>query len=333
MGVPGDWSRIESLLINSFGKIQFARILVWFHVARRRILTGRWHPLPALAAIGERGSGKSLFQSMVTLGLGNRVSKPAMFLAGRTDFNEDLFAGEHLMFEDESGRADQASRRHLGESIKTLLFCRTVQCHGKRKKGFVLSPFWALTFSLNDAPEHLMVLPPIDESLMDKILILKAVKRPRPIPPGMTETDWLTTVLIEEMPAFIHFIDRFDIWDPQLAFARDDRTLVGCWQHPDIMTLISDLTPEASLLAFIDDVLFAEEGQMHPVTGWMGSAERLSRQLRESKYGREIEKLLSWPAACGVYLGRLASQKPERVEMKRTHSSRDWIIRPPNVTF
>jgi hypothetical protein len=87
--------------------------------------------------------------------------------------------------------------------------------------------------------------------------------------------------------------------------------------------------PEDSLLAFIDDVLFAED----PVTTWVGSAKLLSRQLRGSKHRREVAKLLSWPDACGTYLGRLARQKPERVKRKRTNANRDWIIRPPNVTF
>lgn len=328
MGAPGEWKRMEGILLNAYGPKQFIRLIIWLHVHRRRILTQRWHPTPALATIGERGAGKSLLQGIVTLTLGGRVAKPALFLSGRTDFNEDLFAGEHLMFEDESGRADQASRRHLGESIKTLLFCRTVQCHGKRKKGFVLSPYWAMTFSLNNEPEHLMVLPPIDESLKDKILIIKAEKKPRPVPPGMTETDWLTMVLEQEIRAFIWFVDHFNIDLPELAWARDPRTIVGCWQHPEIMGLISDLTPEVQLLAFIDDVLFAEENLQPLPVGWKGTAERLSRTLRESKYSREVEKLLSWPAACGVYLGRLARQKPERVSQERKMNSRDWIIRP-----
>jgi hypothetical protein len=37
-----------------------------------------------------------------------------------------------------------------------------------------LKPFWRLSITLNDEPENLLILPPLDESLGDKIMLLRA---------------------------------------------------------------------------------------------------------------------------------------------------------------
>jgi hypothetical protein len=49
--------------------------------------------------------------------------------------------------------------------------------HAKHREALTLDPIWRMTISLNEEPESLQVLPPLDESLEDKIIILRATKR------------------------------------------------------------------------------------------------------------------------------------------------------------
>ncbi len=323
--VPGDWGQLEAVLRQMFGSgDQWDRFILWAHFARKRLLTRSWTPFPALGLIGPPGSGKSLLQGLITLALGGRSAKPAQFMQGQTNFNGDLFSGEHLVFEDESARADHGARRSFGEKIKELLFCKGVQCHGKNRPGIVLEPIWALSMSLNDEPEHLEVLPQIDESLADKILLLKIEKHPREVPAGETETEWLTSVLLKEAPAFAAYLDSIDVGQyPQSLL--HPRTGVAGWQHPEILNAITSRSPEAKLLSLVDEVIFPESDPLP----WTGTAEDLSRRLRESAYRAEVNAILRHSNSCGTYLGRLERSSNGRVASARTAESRRWKIHPP----
>ena len=62
--------------------------------------------------------------------------------------------------------------------------------HAKNRQAMTLKPFWRVSISCNDEPESLMILPPIDESLSDKVIIFQAKKKPMPMP---TQTDEIRT--------------------------------------------------------------------------------------------------------------------------------------------
>ena len=329
-GGGGDFPILEKLLLNGLGEWQYTILMMSCHLARRRILTQHWHPLPALALVGARNSGKSFTQRIITLLLGGRAEKPHLFMTGGTPFNGHLFGSEHLMLEDETGKTDAISRRHLGEAIKTMLFARTVSCHSKGRPAISLEPYWFLTLSINSDPEHLLALPPVDASLKDKLTILKFDHVDRNVPEGRDETEWLESVLAVEMPALIATLDAMqpNKLHPSL---RDSRTILKAWQHPEIMEQVSALAPEAQFLAILNDVLFVE-GRDHgaPTTPqpWSGTAEALTRKLRDSSYGRQVDKLLSWPTACGVYLSRGMREHPDRIQQSRDMKKRFWTIGP-----
>ena len=60
--------------------------------------------------------------------------------------------------------------------------------------------------SVNDEPENLMVLPPIDDSIEDKLIILRASKSPMPMPTATLEQRKAFWETLEErtagVPAF-----------------------------------------------------------------------------------------------------------------------------------
>ena len=329
-GGGGDFPVLEGLLLNGLGEMQYTHLMMMCHLARRRILTQHWHPLPALALVGARNSGKSFTQRIVTLLLGGRAEKPHLFMSGGTPFNGQLFGSEHLMLEDETGKTDAMSRRHLGEAIKAMLFARTVSCHPKGRPAISLEPYWFMTLSINSDPEHLLVLPPIDASLKDKLTILRFEHAARNVPKNQDETEWLESVLAVEMPALIAGVDALepDKLHPSL---RDSRTVLKAWQHPEVLAQVSELTPEAQFLAILEDVLFIEGTTYGAPTipqPWSGTAEALHRKLRDSSYGRQIDKLLSWPTACGVYLSRAMQEHPQRFKQSRDNKKRLWTIYP-----
>ena len=154
-------------------------------------------------------------------------------MMGHTQFNSHMFGAEHLMLEDEAESVDIRSRRHSAANIKTILTGRDQNCHAKHREALILNPLWRMSLShINDDPERLQVLPPLDIDVRDKIIVLKVIKSRMPMPTGSPWADgrfWAQ--LVSELPAFIHHLEQWQVPD---ALA-DDRYGIKACQHPEIV--------------------------------------------------------------------------------------------------
>jgi hypothetical protein len=294
----------------------------WLAWGYRALRTGQVYPGQALAVAGPRECGKSLLQQVVTVVLGGRSAKPYQYMIGATPFNSDLFRAEHLMIEDECASTDRRARRAFGAQLKQV--CANVQqrCHPKGREPIMLEPFWRLTITLNDEAENLMILPPLDDSIEDKIIILLAHRRPMPMPcSSPTEKDAFWSAIMAEIPALCRYLLDYQV-PPDLASTRYG---VREYHHPAILNELYGMSPEFQLLQMVDAVLFPE-----PRAPWQGSAEELAQILKasDSPVRHEAVELLHWPSACGTYLARLAKKHPDRFEYRRLGSEgrRTWKL-------
>lgn len=306
----GDWGTIKDL-ISQLLKDQAEHLYGWLKSGLRALHAGPpWRPGQALAIAGPSGCGKSLLQGLFTELFGNRVAKPFRYLCGETSFNGELLAAEHLAIEDEAASVDLRTRRHFGSQLKGLIANQVISFHPKGGQAMSLTPFWRVSITLNDEPENLMVLPPLDESLKDKITLLQAF--PTNLPFGMdnlTERAQYRDKLTAELPAFLHFLHGWKI--PQRL--QDKRYGVKAYQNKDLVQELEQLQPEFRLLELIDSLhIWTIEG-----APWEGTARELERQLRSKDTLHEVERLLSFNTAAGTYLGRLAKHMPNRVGKKR----------------
>ncbi|MDD2709722.1 MAG: hypothetical protein PHV34_17175 [Verrucomicrobiae bacterium] len=336
----GDWSVIrqfiEGLLVGE-NVDQRPYFFGWLKVGYETRRAGRRRPGQALTIAGPHNCGKSFAQNeILTPTFGGRSARPYQFMTGGTTFNSDIFAAEHLMVEDEAASAEHRARRHFGAMIKSITATDESRCHPKFGKPVMLTPFWRLSITVNDEPENLMVLPILDESLKDKMIILKAFYRPMPMP---TNTDEERNAFIakirEELPCFLHFLCTWSIPED----LRSARYGITHYHHPDILAAIADLAPEDQLLGIIDNSIFRllsidPEGFIHEehFCPWEGTSGSLEEKLTSAEYNfqQKVRKLLSFNTACGVYLGRLAKKYPERVSERRIHGQRIWKIMPPS---
>lgn len=297
----------------------------WLQNALCCLHAGTRKPGQVLVLAGPAECGKSLLQTIITWLLG-RECKPYAYMTGSTDFNSELFAAEHLRLDDEQASTEMRARRAFGARVKELLFGHAQRMHGKHRDALTLDPLWRMTVSLNEEPESLQVLPPLDESLEDKFIILRASKKPMPMPTGTTEqTAAFATTLRAELPAFVHWLIN-DFVIPETL--RNERCGIRHWHHPELLTAIRELSPQARLLSLIDKELFHARNTK---PFWEGTADELEHELTGSQSGvrNEVAKLLSWNNACGTYLGRLAKDTPERIQPARTATARRWTIHPP----
>lgn len=327
--VVGACPSIEQLIFDLFDDPdhpeldQIPYVLGWLKVAYESLLHKQLRPGQALAIAGPRDCGKSLLQALITEVLGGRSAKPYRYMSGATEFNGDLFGAEHLMIEDEVAFTDIRARRHFGARIKDFTVNATQSCHGKNRPALSLKPFWRLSITLNDEPENLLILPPIDDSLEDKIILLKAKKAGLPADIGTAEGRvryW--SQLMRELPMFLDALVQF----PIPAALQSGRFGVKHFQHPTLIAALSEMSPEMRLMGLIDAALTEQEH----VGQWTGTATELEQLLSESKVGFEARRLLDWSNATGTYLGRLARKLPNRVQAQRTNSARQWTVYPSN---
>jgi hypothetical protein len=308
----------------------------WIKNAMEPFRGRQWKASQLLAMAGPAGSGKSLTQNLLTAMFGGRNSKPYQFMMGHTQFNSHLFGAEHLMLEDESESVDIRSRRHFAANIKTLLTGRDQNCHGKHREALILHPIWRMSLSLNDDPERLQVLPPLDNDVRDKIIVVKVLRCRMPMPTGTSASDeafWKK--LVSELPAFLHYLEGWQVPDECM----DGRYGIAAYQHPDIVQKLEQTTPELRLLELIDRQLFSRHDQISLAEReeWEGSAMDLEGRLTNphSSVLFEARKLFTWQNSCGTYLGRLADSQNEHIAgriVSRKHNGQAiWTIQPPRL--
>jgi len=328
----GSFPTISQLLDYMFGKEQLPYVLGWFNVACWALHNRDRRPGQAIALAGSRDSFKSFFQThLVTPLLGGRMARPYQYMAGATRFNGDLLGAEHLQIEDDNAHTDIASRRLFGEALKQQTVNEEGRFEPKHKQAVVAAPFHRVTISLNDDPDCLMILPPMDSHLADKIMLFKVGNGARPNFDTYSSESRVAFAhrIKSELPAFLHYVmHEFRI--PEAL--KDDRFGVRAWHHPEIVRALEEATPEHYLLELIDSV----PSQFFTTTGkkeWTGKAMEMAAILKEKKCSvhEEAAKLLSSHKQPVSYLKKLAEHRTDRVAVKYdTHLKQNvFTIKPP----
>lgn len=304
---------IEKFLLELLGPEQLVPFLCWLKIARATLVAGDFRPGQLVVLAGPSNCGKSLCQALITEILGGRSAKPYRYMIGETSFNGDLAAAEHLMIEDESASTDIRARRKFGASIKDFTVCDEMSVHAKGRQAITLRTFKRLSLSVNDEAENLMILPPMDASLTDKIMLFKCNRAN--LQSDDRKENW--RLLVADLPAFLDSL--FTMRVPKAMVC--PRFGIVAYHNPEILEMIDAIAPEIRLLNLIDEVLKESD---YP---WKGSAEELEKRLRSSAFGFAVEKLLYFSSATGTYLSRLAFRFPARFEARKNKGRTTWIIR------
>ncbi len=329
--VPGDHRIVGTFLYNLLGNEQLTYLHGWLKVSIETQRNQSLRPGQALVLTGEKDCGKSLLQKLITLLLGGRMAKPYLYMSGQTPFNGNLFRAEHLSIEDEQPFTDIRSRRNFGTKIKEITAIDDQNCHFKFRNGLTLPVFWRLTISLNDETENLLMLPPLDDSLEDKLTIFKVQKHPMPMPTATDEErKKFYDTLVSELPAYVDFLLNDWTIPPHLV---SQRYGITHYHNPKILERLGELAPETRLLQLIDAEIFKPNAPIPRTAPWEGSGLELENALRTypSVVHAQAKELFTWPGACGTYLGRLQKSHPKRIFYKRTkREGRRWIVNPPS---
>lgn len=330
-------SFIQELLGN-----QAERFCYWLAIGLRSLRREDFRPGQMVALCGPAGCGKSLLQSWTTEIFGGRSADPYRYMAGLTQFNKDLAGAEHLAMEDPPTTTDIRTRRQFGAMLKALTVNRNFSIHQKGKDALDLPVWHRLTLSVNNETENIAILPPMDDSIQDKVFLFLCAPVVNAFNPFRGK-EGTPNLLGEEFQGEGE-LDRKATWEAVLKETpivrawllkefnsvpkneRHDRFGIRAWHHPELLAQLSSLAPEMRMLNVIDMAFFSDDP---PHTKWEGKTIELEQKLHGSKYGYEADKLFRFHNACGTYMGRLARSCPERISQRKLHGYTLWTINPP----
>lgn len=305
----GRWGTLRDFLGQLLGD-QARYFCAWVKVAVASLRRGTppWAPGQLLAVAGPPGAGKSTLQSLITPLLGGRVSSPWDYLAGKTNFNSHIYAAEHGLIGDVNPEISPRARRAFGASIKKLVAEPVHDVHGKGRPAITLTPFLRISLTLNDEPNSLHVLPPLDSDVAGKILLLRSEavdfeKLTRKF------RDWHAyyAQLVKELPAFLFYLRRWAI----PATIADQRYGVVSFKDVDLVERVQAISQEENFLETLDVYLFDELGG----DNWQGSASALLQKLSANMKPTLLAQVCRDAAHAGIILTVLSKTHPERVTM------------------
>lgn len=308
---PGVWPTLQAVFESTLKTETAGReneqidcFYSWLANGYKAVNTSSPSPAQVMVVAGPAEAGKSLIQQIITSILGGRSGSPYQSMSAQTQFNKDLFGAEHMVIEDEHESTNIADRQSFGASIKSFAVNHEHRLHAKGKDAINLTPVWRVSVSLNDTPDRLKVLPPLESDIKDKLILLQAYRRGMPMPTGtLEEKTAFWNKLVEEMPAFIDYLMKRPADAPGTNRSRYG---VVSYHNPDLLAKIDCGTPEYQLLELIDTRYFHyEKGEL------VGNAQQIMDKLKGScLIERELMALVKNSETMGKYLSRLA-EKPE----------------------
>ena len=334
--VKGEFPIIKSILLGLLGEEQLEYFNGWMKWGLENLIKAyqgkESRPGQFVCLVGPRGCGKNLLQErIITAVFGGRVAKPTAFFNEKTIFNADLAGAEHWLLADEVPARDIDSRRAFGNYMKGVASNAEVRAEVKFFTPVVLRPFRRGTVSLNNEDENIRTLPPLDESIEEKLMLFSCSFVNLPLPSG----EKIETAIANELPAYAYYLQYEHEIRSEL---RDERFGVIVYHHPGVLEALSDTTPERQLLQVIDRYSDYIPYKQMPDGAWVWKG-KLATDTQEALEAIAEDKshsarmrlgaLLKHPNSCGTYLSRLAKQLPGRVTKRRPDNAYVYDIVAP----
>lgn len=312
------WNRFTLELL---GKEQQSILFDWLAVGFQTFVSIDFRPGQMLGLAGPPRCGKSLLIDCIVELFGGSSASPYDYMIGQTGFNSDLAKVPLLVIDDQPARIDIRSRREFGARMKEMTVLPNFRVHAKGREAFSIPTFRRLILAVNDEPENLSMLPPLDGSILEKLILLRCQMSDVGCDRKKT---W--SALLAELSGIRWMIANRPVKPV------DPRFVVAAYADQDLLDALNQLSPEHTLLELIDEVLFGADTprDQEGFLSFRGTSDQVEKKLLESSLAFKASKLFHYSSACGTFLGRLAKRYPARFQSSKVRGSRRWTISPPS---
>lgn len=276
----GEWGERFPWLAKFLGELyhptsQLQHLLAWW----KRFYEGGLNRKPelgqAIFTVGPVGCGKTLLQcNIIAKSVGGHIDS-SDFIVDGNDFS-GAFVKKPLMSIDDSSPASD-TRRHSKYSsrLKKIVANPHQYFNEKYQSAGQITWLGRVMVSLNDDPESLRMLPDLQQSLLDKIMILR-VQSPSFTFPRMHETE---RIINEELPHLLRWL--LD-WEPPIEVVGESRFGVASYHHPSLHRQALESSNNYSFIEilsmFLDD--YALSDRSGDEKAWRGTAADLLSQMK-----------------------------------------------------
>lgn len=335
-------------------ELQIAVFLGWLRQAmldlrndgKRR---GKFTPAQMLHLIGAPNSGKTLILNLIIKNcLGGRsASADPLFRLHAAEHNAEMFEAELLVLDDSPVlEANYHFRQMFGERIKTFTVGMGGAYRGMHQDRITAPPWWRFVRCMNNEPQTLATLPPLDEGVEDKLIFLLTT----PLSDWCVEHeipgwyDKMKFAIEDELPGFIHYLlEEFEL--PKEAKDPKNRYPVISYKHPNITDEIHEGSPEHYIMyRFEGDLRHVMFGELltdgEEESDWKGSSDELYEILLNTGTRTQQNRFLKVVPSPKIFLTLLRNLEKTTDKVIYSQRSPDhpnkingkyyWIVSPPD---
>jgi hypothetical protein len=253
-------------------------------------------------------------------------------MTGQTRFNDDLAGAEHWTIDDEIPLNDPKARRAVGHYFTQVTSHDTLRAEAKYAPAQSLPQFKRVSVSCNDTEEHIRVLPPLDDLLRKKVILLRAKSFKFNWPQSTREWPVFAFMLEAEYDGFARFLDDYQIPIELL----DQRYGVASYQDPELLEILAGTVRDFEAMELARSAIencrvTHEDGSVSdPYQEYKDiTAEKLYKLVWNIEHLRDgMRRLTSSPRGLGRILHRLIEQKTPGLKVRTLHGVRLYTIEP-----
>ncbi len=307
---------------------QLPFFLSWLAYAYRSALAGRPRngQVPFLA--GDVNQGKTLLSNVVVGDLMGGHMDASDYLLGESRFNKELFEVGLWTVDDTVPSSDPRKQQLYSAMLKKIPANYSFQYHPKFRDQLMLPWAGRVIITCNADPESIRILPDVEMSLLDKVMLFKVATAERDF------TDAADRIRAE-LSFFAGFLRDFEI--PEQCRG-DARFGVKCYHHAELIETAQQSGKTAAfteLLEMFKQSIFSDKSREE----WTGSATQLLSEMMADEVTKHVAGKYT-PDQLGRRLSQLQAQGYS-IDYRRSSNctrTRLWIVRrdeknPENEPF
>lgn len=299
--LPFLWPFLSTLFRTPEQLDYFLSWLAYFYAAcyRRSPRSGQ-----GVFIAGGTSVGKTFLNRGVIGGLVGGFAEANEFLMGTDEFNSELTDVALWVVDDGSIATDFRSHKRFSEMVKRMVANPSIRSNGKFLKANTVLWQGRVVITMNTDAESVRMLPDLDLSLREKIMIFRAHDSPQVQfrPQGEMEA-----MLARELPVLARFLLDYKI--PDHCQSSDPRFGVSCYLEESLVNTANQSSVSGTFSEILEEWqrAYFTEREPHAQT-WEGTALQLHKSILLDPTLSEAMKPYNVQAV-GRMLVNLASKK------------------------
>ena len=188
----------------------------------------------AIFLAGDTGRGKTFFSNRIVGALVGGHADASQYLMGKTNFNKDLFHKPFWTVDDALPGDNNQDHKAFSTMVKRVTANNMFEFHAKFRDACQVAWSGRVMVTGNLDADSLRILPDLDTSILDKLLLFKAAPRVSHFP----EKHQLEAIVRQELPHFAAWLIEYT--PPDNVMDADPRYGVARYHHPFLKQAAGD---------------------------------------------------------------------------------------------